>query len=755
MKRLYQALDEATDTQLQDVLRLWSLDGDANEAEARPGLSFTVGRHAVYSNDSILISKVQDPIAARFVWEGLSENERLLLHKMVAAAGRSGVPFETMLKRTAWTEDQLERVAFRLEYYLLIQQQEEDLSKWQYRYSSDLTAKKQPTTQKVRILYPFRESESNLFTVGKEILSERGSHAGWSLEELLASLMAGQLQQIIMRYGIKLDFYHAKSKLAELLSKHLMEMGDPLAYLPDLDPSARDLFQWLRKHKGLATMREVREYTESSGIKLYKLAETLASYGLAFTTFKEQEHVLFIPQDFYASLGRNVKPKARAVLSEPEALPTDIKPAETVILNDMATVIGAVYQQKIEPTQAGRVPKRVATKLRPRLNGAPRLSYEGEDSYIEAVLQSATQLGLVQLLRSPIPDINPYFTPGPKIASWPELSLAEQSHAILQQWLTQPLWRDIAGSNFSSQYSYGLQIQPGRVAIIEQLKKCAPERWYSIESLLHTIWSNDPLAMRHESPYVYKAELLKIQARQKEYKNWREADGEVYIGMLSHVLYELGLVSLGYNNTVEQPDQEPINPDAFQVSKLGAAVMALHRGSKKDSVVEEREEQEERERLSLIVQPSFEMLLMQQDFATLYQLLPFAQLDQVGMVSRLTLTRNSILHGLEHGYNVERILQILAEHSQKEIPQNVAYTLNDWAKAFQEAKISQVLLLEVSSEATATQLCGMRKLQEYNIRQVAPCLVLISSDINLQTLRNLLEKEGIKAQLNGTFHTGR
>jgi hypothetical protein len=293
-----------------------------------------------------------------------------------------------------------------------------------------------------------------------------------------------------------------------------------------------------------------------------------------------------------------------------------------------------------------------------------------------------------------------------------------------------------------------LQIQPGRVALVEQLKKCVPERWYTIESLLHTLWSNDPLAMRHESPYVYKAELLKIQARQKEYRNWREADGEVYIGMLSHVLYELGLVALGYNEAVEQPEQEPINPDAFQVSRLGSAAMTSHRGAK-------GEEQEEREQRSLIVQPSFEMLLMQQDFATLYQLLPFAQLDQVGMVSRLTLTRNSILHGLEHGYTVENILQILAEHSQKEIPQNVVYTLNDWAKAFQEAKISQVLLLEVSSEATATQLCGMRKLQEYNIRQVAPCLLLISSEINLQTLRNLLEKEGIKAHLNGTFHTGR
>ena len=77
MKKLRQALDDAKGPQLQDVLRLWSLDGDANEGGARLGQSFPVGSYigssTAYSNDYILLSKVQDPVAARFVWEGLSE----------------------------------------------------------------------------------------------------------------------------------------------------------------------------------------------------------------------------------------------------------------------------------------------------------------------------------------------------------------------------------------------------------------------------------------------------------------------------------------------------------------------------------------------------------------------------------------------------------------------------------------------------------------------------------------------------------
>lgn len=749
MKTLRRALDDAKGTQLQDILRLWSVDGDAREGEVRrsPNRYFTSGNYTDYSSDYILFSKLQDPIVARFVWEGLSESERTLLYKMTSPGGRSGVPFETMLKKLTWTDAQLEPAAERLEYYLLIQEQEEDLSKWQHKYGSNITTSKQPTKQSVRVFYPFREVESNLYTVGKEIFSEKGGHSGWSLEEVLASLLAGQLQHIIMHHNIKLDFYHTKAELATLLAKHLTEMGDPVAHLSDLDPAAGNLFQWLRKHNGLANMHEVREYTETSGIKLYKLLETLLSYGLAFTTFKGQDHVLFIPQNLYDSLGQATKLRTRAALSELETPPAHIKPAEAIILDDMATVIGAVYQQKIEPTQSHRVPKRIATKLRSRLKGAPRLSYDGDESYIETLLQSATQLNLVHLSRSPIANIKPYVAPGQELTSWSQLSQAHQAHSILKQWLTQPTWKDIAGSNYDGQYSYGLQIQPGRAALLEQLKRCAPERWYSMESLLRCLWSNDPLTMRHESLYVYKTELLKIQAHQKEYGNWREADGEVYIGMLSHMLYELGLVSLGYNSPIGQPDQEPTNPDAFQLSDLGVAVLALQKETRL------HHEEKEHEQRALIVQPSFEVLLMQQDFATLYQLLPFAQLDQIGMVSRLTLTRNSVLRGLEHGYSVESMLQTLADHSQKEIPQNVAYTLNDWAKTFQEAKVSQVFLIEVSSEATATQLCGLRKLQEYDIRQVAPCLLLISGEMNLQTLNSALEKEGIKVRLNGKFPT--
>ncbi|HEX6480482.1 MAG TPA: hypothetical protein VF043_16720 [Ktedonobacteraceae bacterium] len=54
--------------------------------------------------------------------------------------------------------------------------------------------------------------------------------------------------------------------------------------------------------------------------------------------------------------------------------PSMILPAEAqpLILYDLATIIGSVYQQRITLTRHGTVTKRFAQLLRPLLHGSPR-----------------------------------------------------------------------------------------------------------------------------------------------------------------------------------------------------------------------------------------------------------------------------------------------------------------------------------------------------------------------------------------------
>ena len=212
--------------------------------------------------------------------------------------------------------------------------------------------------------------------------------------------------------------------------------------------------------------------------------------------------------------------------------------------------------------------------------------------------------------------------------------------------------------------------------------------------------------------------------------------------MLSSTLYELGIVTLGYQRPQLSEKDKPVNPDAFMLTDLATAVLSTGVEPSSSSAIPANGR-------SLIVQPSFELLLLQPDLPTVYSLLPFAQVNQIGIVSRLTLTRNSVLRGLEAGRNIEQIIKILEEHSQKELPQNVLYTLRDWTKLYKEVTISQVLLLDMPSEAIANEICSSPKLSVLGLRRIAPCVIAVDSGTSLQDLRRALDKEGIVVRISG------
>jgi hypothetical protein len=127
------------------------------------------------------------------------------------------------------------------------------------------------------------------------------------------------------------------------------------------------------------------------------------------------------------------------------------------------------------------------------------------------------------------------------------------------------------------------------------------------------------------------------------------------------------------------------------------------------------------------------------------------QVNQIAAASRLAVTKVSLLRGMATGYNIEQVIRALEEHSQKDLPQNVVYTLRDWARQYKEARISQALLLEISNEEVVAQLAASAKLQEFGIRQLAPNLLAVNGDTDLRVLRTALEKEGIAPHLVGNF----
>ncbi len=448
-----------------------------------------------------------------------------------------------------------------------------------------------------------------------------------------------------------------------------------------------------------------------------------------------------------------------------ETAPATIEQAETTMVYDVATLINAVYQLMIEPTKEGRVPKRIAKKLYPLMKGMERTSYLGEnDEYLDMLFAILQGMHLVQQTRPPVDGVKSRFQVGDKITEWAELDVAGQTRALLEHWQRELNWDDVGeldmpsdilgerddfdfGSRFGFDMwnlAYSTDNLAARTTMLSHLCTCLPGQWYSVDTLLKDIWQMNPLGSRRSmSAQMRKSEEKKAR---ESYSRWYKSNALNYVSMLSSSLHELGLLDLGYKKPQDDEDGvENHSPEAFQITSLGAAML---NGTKRSPVSEAGGAGDSH---SLIVQPSFELLLLQPDLPTLYSILPFTQANQISTASRLTLTQNSLLRGMATGMTVAQIIQVLEQHAQKELPQNVLYTLQDWAKLYKETRLSMVMLIETPNEQVARQIAAQERFQRWHVREIAPCILTLDGDASLQEVRNALEKTGVTIQFTGTF----
>jgi hypothetical protein len=441
------------------------------------------------------------------------------------------------------------------------------------------------------------------------------------------------------------------------------------------------------------------------------------------------------------------KKQEPSILVPLETTPPLVHEAEGQILNDLAIIAGACYQQNVELTQGGYVPKRTANKIFPLLHGSRPDAYGDGDHYLDILFRTAQQLGLLQLAE--IGGQKPRFMPGQDLAEWTTMDTTRQVQRWLELWWATGnfFWVDLAGEHFRPyEFGYYIDMRAARKSLTGYLAAtCQPEQWYTLEAFLTNVKELKPQLLHPRGEHS-AFDYGNVRSRKNALEFWDQTDGEIITGLLASTLHELGLVSLGY---IESPSPELLgfNPYAFKLTDLAARVWQETGGTVVSaSPLPER---------SLIVQPNFELLLLQPDYPTLYQLLPFARVDQIEMVSRLTLTKESVRRGVEAGWSVERILQILQRLSQKDLPQNVLYTLQDWSRFYKAATISQVILLELSSETAADEICGSARLRNLELRRLGPLAVLVEGHVSLQVLRSTLEKEGVIAHIHGEILNAR
>lgn len=741
MQTFKQDIVKCTPQQLDAVFNLWGMD--------------SLGKKKLQSRLELLQQRIKDPIAARFVWQALSPDERVVLFYIVNPSRRGGARIDLTLKKSELPQKTFEKVIASLKEKLLLWEDTVKLRNDRYLSGN----KKTTTYEDVHLLHPYNESVDALYATGRELFSEKGDRSILSLDDILAQYQQGKLLEIATKYYdyAYQGYYFSIAAIRELIREQLSQPTGAYEVMARLKPESRDLFKWVCEQGGKVSIDALGERTGSDSERLYAALQTFEEAAIAFDTFSDGQRVLFVPPDVFQSLKQAATeaisapaPAELVILSEP---PRAVQDSMTTMLFDLAIVTGAAFQQVIEPTQAGNVPKRLATKIQPLLHGKPRMvSYENENRYLEMAFDIAMELGILRLSNPQLDGIKPRYEAAPSYNQWASLDVAGQTRGLLENWTKSTHWIDILGLNFKQSDLYSFYWKPvrGREVILAHLKQCVPGRWYSIQSLLNVIWENNPFDVRETS---YSRQFDKRKTSSQRLK-WMGAEGELYTGMINSSLSEMGIVQTGYTQPGLPDDQHPRNPDAFMITPLGAAALALPMpdGASTESALPISGANNAR---PLVLQPNFEILVLHFDPPTLYGLLPFAQVQQVDVVSRFALTRASVLHGMEWGLDIEQMLALLERSSQKDIPQNVAYTLRDWGKLFKDARVSQVFMLELSSEAIADDLLATSKFKSYELRKVAPRVLVAPGTINIQSLRTAIEKEGVTVRLNGEIITAK
>ena len=729
MKSLREKL-QADSSLLERVARLWYADPSSSSAMAH------IEEH------------MRDACAARSVWEQLPPPERTCLFQIVdASARRKGIQASRVIKKAKLPLDEGSAVVTRLiEQWGLVDEGEV--------LPNPTAANPRPIP--VRMLYAFRECGETLEHTGMELFKGYADRSLLQLSRLLGQFAWGDLEKLAglchvstspIRSPYSGSSWSSISHPADLRTRiveALTHSPVALELLRQIDPDAQRLFAWLCiEQHGKARLDTVRALLSGTEEHLFAALHQLEAHALAFDTLTvSAERWLCIPQDLFAVVAHEVREQSSDeqafALFPVTIVPPTAHEGQPDMCYDLATVIGYVHQHDVEPTKDGNLPRRVSNKLRPLLHGMPRIRELEGEVYVDQVFQMAQGMGLLRCA-SPYGEEKARYQAGHNLPAWEQRNLVDQVWLVLEEWKKSTTWYDLLVDG-KLIYPSGYNTGTARKALLHLLRSCLPGRWYRLDALLYVIWKQQPISLSAATSRYDRQSSQPSSVRTRREQWMQRGEGQIYAGLMGSALHEMGLVTLGYPCEPGAAGTAAHPAEWFQLTPLGAAALAEGPVGE-DGAAGLWFTPEER---PLVVQPSFELLLLQPAMPVLYQLIRWAEIKRIGPVSTLTLTQKALLRGMAAGYSAQQVSGLLAQYGRKDLPQNVAYTLKDWSRLYKGATLAETILVDTSSEQLALDLSRLLAESHIEVRTLTPCtLAIYPNGTSLLVLRRLLEKAGV------------
>jgi len=187
----------------------------------------------------------------------------------------------------------------------------------------------------------------------------------------------------------------------------------------------------------------------------------------------------------------------------------------------------------------------------------------------------------------------------------------------------------------------------------------------------------------------------------------------------------LGLVDMGYHGG---------KVGTMMLNPLGAKALGIDVPDK--SALKQK---------PLIVNPDFEIILFQDgdNYDLITRMDRFAERTKTDNAYHYKITVSTIEKAVAEGMTVSDIITLLSENSRVGIPQNVIYSIREWAEKVKFARIRQATLLRVRNKEVIDRILQAGSLKDIVLERIAPTVLMIKPDFDRKTLAATLEAKGI------------
>jgi len=197
-------------------------------------------------------------------------------------------------------------------------------------------------------------------------------------------------------------------------------------------------------------------------------------------------------------------------------------------------------------------------------------------------------------------------------------------------------------------------------------------------------------------------------------------------------LYLLGIVELGYDAAKR--------PVALRLTASGARLLGLHAP----------DEARVRPIGHLVVTPDFEIVMFRtgDDAELMHDLDRFCRRTRVGETVHFRIEQEGVRRALVEGMRLDTILDTLDRNSRTPVPQNVTFSIRDWALRAGRMELDEELVLACDDEDTLGRLKSDPGVRGYIERDLSTKRVKLKAKTTPLRMRGLLRDLGYVVELS-------